>query len=52
MKVWIDQDLCTGDGLCEELAPDLGSGLCEEATPDAFFGPHDGLHDVIESTEQ
>ena len=21
MKVWIDQDLCTGDGLCEELAP-------------------------------
>jgi ferredoxin len=23
MKVWIDQDLCTGDGLCEEIAPDL-----------------------------
>jgi len=21
MKVWIDQDLCTGDGLCTELAP-------------------------------
>lgn len=21
MKVWIDQDLCTGDGLCEEIAP-------------------------------
>lgn len=21
MQVWIDQDLCTGDGLCEELAP-------------------------------
>lgn len=20
MKVWIDQDLCTGDGLCEEIA--------------------------------
>ena len=20
-KVWIDQDLCTGDGLCVELAP-------------------------------
>ena len=19
MKVWIDQDLCTGDGLCEEI---------------------------------
>lgn len=23
MKVWIDQDLCTGDGLCAELAPDV-----------------------------
>ena len=21
MKVWVDQDLCTGDGLCEELCP-------------------------------
>jgi ferredoxin len=20
-KVWIDQDLCTGDGLCSEIAP-------------------------------
>ena len=31
MKVWIDQELCTGDGLCEELVPDvfalLGDGL-------------------------
>ena len=23
MKVWIDQDLCTADGLCEEIAPDV-----------------------------
>ena len=23
MRVWIDQDLCTGDGLCEEIAPDV-----------------------------
>src|SRR6516225_1316467 len=23
MKVWIDQDLCTGDGLCEEICPDV-----------------------------
>lgn len=23
MKVWIDQDLCTGDGLCSEIAPDV-----------------------------
>ena len=21
MNVWIGQDLCTGDGLCEEIAP-------------------------------
>ena len=21
MKVWIDQDLCTGDGICVEIAP-------------------------------
>ena len=23
MKVWIDQDLCTGDGQCVELCPDI-----------------------------
>jgi len=23
MKVWIDQDLCTGDGLCEEQCPSM-----------------------------
>jgi len=37
MKVWIDQDLCTGDGLCEEIAPDT------------FFGQDDGLFYVKES---
>lgn len=21
MRVWVDQDLCTGDGLCEEICP-------------------------------
>lgn len=21
MKVWIDQNLCTGDGICEEITP-------------------------------
>ena len=39
MKVWIDQDLCTGDGLCEELAPDV------------FFGMDDGLFYVKESAD-
>lgn len=37
MKVWIDQDLCTGDGLCEEIAPEV------------FFGMDDGLFYVKES---
>ena len=23
MKVWIDQELCTGDGLCEEICADV-----------------------------
>ena len=27
MKVWIDQDLCTGDGLCEEICPDIFGGF-------------------------
>ena len=31
MRVWIDQDLCTGDGLCEEVCPDI------------FFAGDDGL---------
>ena len=36
MKVWIDQDLCTGDGLCEEISPDV------------FFSQDDGLFYVKE----
>lgn len=39
VKVWIDQDLCTGDGLCAEIAPDV------------FFGQDDGLYYVKESAE-
>ena len=23
LMVWIDQDLCTGDGICEEITPDV-----------------------------
>ncbi len=23
MRVWIDQDLCTGDGLCAEICPEI-----------------------------
>jgi len=39
MKVWIDQDLCTGDGLCEEIADSV------------FFGKDDGLFYVKETAE-
>jgi len=34
MRVWIDQDLCTGDGLCAEICPSI------------FFGHTDGLYYV------
>lgn len=36
MKVWIDQDLCTGDGLCAEICPEI------------FFMHDDGLAYVKE----
>ena len=67
MKVWIDQDLCTGDGLCAEIAPDvfvmLDNGLAYVAEGDKVFDDPggarglatvpDGLElDVIESAEE
>ena len=36
LMVWIDQDLCTGDGICEEIVPDV------------FVGRDDGLWVVKE----
>ena len=39
MKVWIDQDLCTGDGLCAEICPEVftmlpdGLAYVQEHTP-------------------
>lgn len=42
LKVWIDQDLCTGDGLCEEIAPDvftiLDDGLAYVIETERNFG--------------
>jgi ferredoxin len=65
MKVWIDQDLCTGDGLCEEIAPDvftlLDDGLAYVKEGAKVFGPGpEGLANVpagqedatIESAEE
>ena len=46
MKVWIDQDLCTGDGLCEEIAPDvfvlLDDGLAYVREGDKTFAASEG----------
>jgi ferredoxin len=46
MKVWIDQDLCTGDGLCEEIAPDvftlLDDGLAYVVEGDKIFAKAKG----------
>lgn len=39
LMVWIDQDLCTGDGICEEI------------TPDVFEARDDGLWVVKEITK-
>ena len=39
LMVWIDQDRCTGDGICEEIAPDV------------FGGREDGLWVVKEEAE-
>ena len=46
MKVWIDQDLCTGDGLCEEIAPSvftlLDDGLAYVREGDMVFATAKG----------
>jgi ferredoxin len=52
MKVWIDQDLCTGDGLCEEIAPDvftlLDDGLAYVVEGDKVFAAAKGLPEGAE----
>ena len=65
MKVWIDQDLCTGDGICAEIAPDvftmLDDGLAYvkdggnvlDKGPQALATVAGGKEDVvIESAEE
>ena len=59
MKVWIDQDLCTGDGLCEEIAPDvftlLDDGLAYVKEGDKIFsdpGGAEGLATVPAGQEE
>ncbi len=54
MKVWIDQDLCTGDGLCEEIAPAvftlLDDGLAYVKEGDKVFDDPGGTAGVAEVT--
>src|SRR5688500_19370308 len=59
MKVWIDQDLCTGDGLCEEIAPSvftlLDDGLAYVKEGDKIFsepGGSEGLANVPAGMEE
>ena len=67
MKVWIDQDLCTGDGLCEEIAPSvftlLDDGLAyvkqgdkvlsDPGGAEGLAGFPDGMLDsVVEAAEE
>jgi ferredoxin len=59
MKVWIDQDLCTGDGLCEEIAPAvftlLDDGLAYVKESDKVFsdpGGAEGLANVPDGMEE
>ena len=45
MKVWIDQDLCTGDGICVEICPSVfdmhedGLAYDKEAFWPTLYGP-------------
>ena len=52
MKVWIDQDLCTGDGLCEEIAPDvftlLDDGLAYVKEGDKVYAEPGGVEGLAE----
>ena len=67
MKVWIDQAVCRGEGLCEEIAPDvstlLDDGLAYVREGDKIFNdpggaeglanfPESQLEAVIESAEE
>lgn len=52
MKVWIDQDLCTGDGLCEEICPSvftlLDDGLAYVKQGDKVLNSPGGANGVAE----
>ena len=53
LKVWIDQDLCTGDGLCTEICPDIfemhddGLAYVKEVGWKSIAGPDGGKGDPV-----
>jgi ferredoxin len=53
MKVWIDQDLCTGDGICAEICPpifemaDDGLAYVKEEHWKSLAGPEGGKGDPV-----
>ena len=51
MKVWIDQELCTGDGLCEELCQEvfafLDDGLSYVKQGDTIFNHPGGNSQMV-----
>ena len=55
MRVWIDQDLCTGDGICVEISPAIfqmdDDGLAYVKEGDKIFNPGgpEGLANVAEN---
>jgi ferredoxin len=58
VKVWIDQDLCTGDGLCAEIAPSVfemhSDGLAyvkEQAWPNLFGPTGKGTEPMLKMAE-
>ena len=40
VNVWIDQDLCTGDGICTEIAPDLFEMGDDSGDGDTWKSPY------------
>ena len=53
MRGWIDQDLCTGDGLCAEIAPDVfamhddGLAYVKEVSWQSLAGPDGGAGEPL-----
>ena len=65
LEVWIDQDLCTGDGLCAQYAADVfeldidglayvkdGAGELQSASGARVAGPADLVLNVIDSAKE